>query len=53
MNTGPLQGPVPFVTHLHGGHSQEESDGYPEAWYLPAAKNIPTAYAAVGSYYGS
>jgi hypothetical protein len=25
-------GPVPIVTHLHGGHSFEESDGYPEAW---------------------
>ena len=37
----PYRGPVPIVTHLHGGHSSEESDGYPEAWYLPAARNIP------------
>ena len=28
---GPYTGPVPMVTHLHGGHSTEESDGYPEA----------------------
>ena len=48
---GPYAGPVPIVTHLHGGHSTEESDGYPEAWYLPAANNIPAGYATVGSFY--
>jgi bilirubin oxidase len=48
---GPYQGPVPFVTHLHGGHSPDDSDGYPEAWYLPHAANIPAGYARVGSYY--
>ena len=44
-------GPVPEVTHLHGGHTDEESDGYPEAWFLPAASNIPAGYAKVGSWY--
>jgi spore coat protein A len=44
-------GPVPIVTHLHGGHVTEESDGYPEAWYLPAATNIPAGYATTGTYY--
>jgi spore coat protein A len=48
---GPYTGPVPIVTHLHGGHSTEESDGYPEAWYLPDAANIPAGYATVGSFY--
>ena len=48
---GPYTGPVPMVTHLHGGHNSEESDGYAEAWYLPAAKNIPPGFATVGSYY--
>ena len=48
----PYRGPVPIVTHLHGGHSSEESDGYPEAWYLPAARNIPAGYARRGSFYG-
>jgi spore coat protein A len=48
---GPYRGPVPIVTHLHGGHNTEEADGYPEAWYLPAANNIPSGYAAVGSFY--
>jgi FtsP/CotA-like multicopper oxidase with cupredoxin domain len=47
----PYQGPVPLVTHLHGGHSTDESDGYPEAWYLPAAKNIPTGFATTGTWY--
>jgi bilirubin oxidase len=48
---GPYTGPVPIVTHLHGGESQQESDGYPEAWYLPDAANIPAGYASVGSKY--
>ena len=47
----PYTGPVPLVTHLHGAHVTEESDGYPEAWTLPAAGNIPAGYAAVGSFY--
>jgi len=48
---GPYRGPVPLVTHLHGAHVTEESDGYPEAWYLPAARDIPTNFARVGSFY--
>jgi spore coat protein A len=48
---GPYTGPVPIVTHLHGGHSAEESDGYTEAWYLPAANNIPAEFATVGTFY--
>jgi spore coat protein A, manganese oxidase len=48
---GPYRGPVPIIVHLHGGHTDEESDGYPEAWYLPDAPNIPAGYARVGSLY--
>lgn len=48
---GPYTGPVPIVTHLHGGHTTQESDGYAEAWYLPAAGNIPPGYATEGSWY--
>ncbi len=48
---GPYTGPVPIVTHLHGSHSAEESDGFAEAWYLPHASNIPAGYAEVGSFY--
>jgi bilirubin oxidase len=39
------------VTHLHGGHSTDESDGYPEAWYLPAANNLPAGFATTGTWY--
>jgi spore coat protein A len=28
-------GGVPVVTHLHGGHTEPESDGYPDAWFTP------------------
>jgi FtsP/CotA-like multicopper oxidase with cupredoxin domain len=31
----PYTGPVPIVTHVHGAHVGPESDGYPEAWWLP------------------
>ncbi|MDP2997121.1 MAG: multicopper oxidase [Bryobacterales bacterium] len=48
---GPYRGPVPMVTHLHGAHSTQESDGFPEAWYLPAAGNIPDGFYRVGSKY--
>jgi spore coat protein A len=49
---GAYQGPVPIVTHLHGGEdTPQESDGFPEAWFLPAASNIPAGFARTGTYY--
>jgi FtsP/CotA-like multicopper oxidase with cupredoxin domain len=51
LDPTPYTGPVPIVTHLHGGHSGQESDGFPEAWFLPAANNIPAGFATVGSHY--
>lgn len=46
------RGPVPIVTHVHGAVSVgDESDGYAEAWYLPAASNIPEDYATKGTWY--
>jgi len=48
---GAYTGPVPIVVHLHGGHSNQESDGYPEAWFLPAATDIPAGYATQGTWY--
>ena len=48
---GPYTGPVPIVTHVHGAHTTEDSDGYPEAWYLPNANNIPKGYATTGTFY--
>jgi spore coat protein A len=48
---GPYLGPVPIVTHVHGAHTTEDSDGYAEAWYLPNAYNIPKRYAKTGTFY--
>ncbi|MFB3887344.1 MAG: FG-GAP-like repeat-containing protein [Thermodesulfobacteriota bacterium] len=50
-NPAPYHGPVPIITHVHGAHVGPESDGYPEAWYLPNANNIPAGYALKGSYF--
>jgi FtsP/CotA-like multicopper oxidase with cupredoxin domain len=50
---GPYTGPVPIVTHLHGAVGVgDESDGYAEAWYLPAANSFPAGYATEGTWYG-
>jgi FtsP/CotA-like multicopper oxidase with cupredoxin domain len=49
---GPYTGPVPIVTHVHGAAGVgDESDGYAEAWYLPAANDIPDDYATEGTWY--
>ena len=49
---GPYTGPVPMVPHLHGAaHVGDESDGYAEAWFLPAANNTPAGYATVGTWH--
>jgi FtsP/CotA-like multicopper oxidase with cupredoxin domain len=45
----PYDGPVPIVVHVHGAHVGPESDGYPEAWWLPDANNIPAGYATTGT----
>jgi FtsP/CotA-like multicopper oxidase with cupredoxin domain len=48
---GRYSGPVPIVTHLHGAAGVgDESDGYAEGWYLPAANNIPGGYATEGTW---
>ena len=44
-------GAVPMVVHLHGAHGVgDESDGYTEAWFLPAATNLG-ALAPHGTWY--
>ncbi|MGE5464730.1 MAG: multicopper oxidase family protein [Syntrophothermus sp.] len=49
---GPYTGPVPMVSHVHGAVGVgDESDGYSEAWFLPAANNIPDGYATEGTWY--
>jgi FtsP/CotA-like multicopper oxidase with cupredoxin domain len=44
----PYAGPVPIVVHVHGAHVDAHSDGYPEAWWLPRAGDIPAGYATSG-----
>jgi FtsP/CotA-like multicopper oxidase with cupredoxin domain len=52
VSPGPYTGPVPIVTHVHGAIGVgDESDGYSEAWYLPAADDIPAGHATEGSWY--
>ena len=49
---GRYTGPVPLVTHVHGAIGVgDDSDGYAEAWYLPAANDIPAGYATEGTWY--
>ena len=42
-----------MVMHVHGAHVGPGSDGYPEAWWLPAASNIPDTYATEGTFFES
>ena len=48
-DAAPYDGPVPIVTHVHGSHVDPESDGYPEAWWLPVYSN--TRFNEVGQPY--
>src|SRR6185369_4972149 len=48
---GAYRGPVPLITHVHGAHAAAHSDGNTEAWFLPAAKNIPAGYFTTGTLY--
>ena len=49
-NPDPYLGPVPMIVHVHGAETTEDSDGYPEAWYLPDAGNIG-GYTTGGSFF--
>ena len=33
-------GPVPMIVHVHGMETDETSDGFPEAWFMPAASDL-------------
>ncbi len=48
-NPEPYTGPVPIVTHVHGSHVEPDSDGYPEAWWLPnLGASLPAEMASNG-----
>jgi spore coat protein A len=53
MDPAPYLGPVPITTHVHGAHTGPISDGYPESWFLPDAKDIPAGYFRQGTHYGT
>jgi FtsP/CotA-like multicopper oxidase with cupredoxin domain len=38
-------GPVPIITHLHGGEVHAQSDGHPDAWYTPGFERKGAAFA--------
>jgi spore coat protein A, manganese oxidase len=41
---GPYRGPVPVVTHLHGGLTQSASDGLPDQWFTPGFRITGPAF---------
>lgn len=61
INPNPLlsqsyDGPVPMVVHVHGAEVNPYSDGFPEAWWLPAGKDakgnaVALDYANHGNHY--
>jgi spore coat protein A len=48
---GPYTGPVPIVTHLHGGHTRSDSDGLPDAWFTPDSNDPDLVPDYTGSLY--
>ena len=53
LDPAPYTGPVPIVTHVHGAHVADHSDGGAGAWIMPAASDIPTGYTLQGPDYAS
>ena len=46
---GPYTGPVPIVTHLHGGeHTPRRATAIPRPGTCPPRSNIPTGFATIG-----
>ncbi len=43
--TEPYNGPIPMVTHLHGGEMPSNSDGGPNAWFMPGYSQLGPAFA--------
>jgi bilirubin oxidase len=42
-----------MVVHVHGAKTSQESDGFPEAWYLPDAFDLPLSFFRNGSFYST
>lgn len=46
----PYLGPVPLVTHLHGGDTESASDGLPDAWSVPGDSPAGRLFRHVYTY---
>jgi spore coat protein A len=44
---------MPTVVHLHGGKTEPESDGYPEAWFTPDFKQVGPDWVKKTYHYGN
>ena len=49
----PYTGPVPILPYLHGAQLESSENGNPEAWFLPAANNLPEDFETSGPQYYS
>ncbi|MBS1191321.1 MAG: ompC [Rhodocyclaceae bacterium] len=46
----PYDGPVPMVVHVHGAEVASNSDGFPQAWWLPSGFSQTTGNALTLNY---
>ena len=49
----PFGGPVPVVPHLHGGHTESDSDGLPEYWWTPGEAITGPRFVKTSYFYGN
>jgi len=47
----PIEGGIPTVTHLHGGHTESASDGLPEAWFTQRFRETGPQFIKETYYY--
>jgi FtsP/CotA-like multicopper oxidase with cupredoxin domain len=47
----PYKGPVPVVTHLHGGEVESASDGGPDSWFTPGFEITGAGWTSPIYYY--
>lgn len=49
INVDPYLGPIPMVTHLHGGEMPSGSDGGPTGWFMPTGNPLTGPGFAFGA----
>eukprot|EP00271_Cylindrocystis_brebissonii_P016991 TRINITY_DN4235_c0_g1_i1.p1 TRINITY_DN4235_c0_g1~~TRINITY_DN4235_c0_g1_i1.p1 ORF type:complete len:653 (+),score=54.77 TRINITY_DN4235_c0_g1_i1:338-2296(+) len=50
ISADPLNGGTPIVMHLHGGETEPESDGHPEAWFTHTGEHGRTFKKSLYTY---